>query len=103
MRVRLLLLETLVAVSVAAAPVTITVSGTASGKVGTTSFSSSTFTFILTTDTSLLKTQNETQIIDTPRGTPATFSIDGVGSGMFMDDQQIFVDPRPVIFGNSGG
>jgi uncharacterized protein (TIGR03437 family) len=102
MRFRLLLLETLVAVIAAADPLAITMSGTGSGKVGTTSFLSSTFTFIFTTDTSLLKTgktSGRMGIVGTPQGTPATFSIAGVGSGTFTDDQEIFVDPFPYPFG----
>ena len=103
MRFRLLLLETLVMAVAAADPLTIIVSGTASGQLGTTSFVSSTFTFIVTTDTRFLKTETTDGIIDTPRGSPATFSIDGVGSGTFMDDQHIFVDPERFPQFSGGG
>src|SRR5258708_27302058 len=99
----LLLLEILVTTVASADPLVITVSGTASGKLGANSFSSSMFTFTLTTDTKLLKTNKDIGITDTPIGTPTTFTIVGVGSGMFTDDQQVFVDPMQRSFGGAIG
>jgi uncharacterized protein (TIGR03437 family) len=108
MKFRILLAGALVTTIAAADPLMITVSGTANGQLGTNSFSSSVFTFILRTDTSLLKSespymQSPLGLIDTPRGTPATFNIAGVGSGTFMDDQQVFVDPNQRVFGGGIG
>jgi uncharacterized protein (TIGR03437 family) len=112
MTFRVLLAGALVTTIAVADPLMITVSGTANGQLGTNSFSSSAFTFILRTDTTLLKTQTPfvfpqgpdlLGLVGTPRGTPTTFTIAGVGSGTFMDDQQVFVDPNQRPFGGAIG
>jgi hypothetical protein len=107
MKFRVLLAGALVTTIAAADPLMITVSGTANGQLGTNSFSSSPFTFILRTYTSLLKTESPFMsplgLIDTPRGTPTAFTIADVGSGTFMDDQQVFVDPNQRVFGGGIG
>ena len=107
MKFRVLLAGALLTTIAGADPLMITVTGTANGQLGTNSFSSSAFTFILRTDTSLLKTESPflspLGLIDTPRGTPTTFAIAGVGSGAFMDDQEVFVDPNQRVFGGGIG
>ena len=97
MILRLLVLGTAFVAIGVGDPVAITVTGTGSGMLGATSFTSSIFTFVLTTDTHLLKMEPNPLIrgiIETPSGTPTTFSIAGVGSGTLTDNQQIFVDPN---------
>ena len=92
---RFLALGALVVGIAAANPLTITITGSASGSLGTTRFSSATFTFTLTTDTSqLVKPPCCPGDTDTPSGTPTTFTITGVGSGTLTDNQVVFVDPN---------
>ncbi len=86
---------TLMAALAVANPLTIVITGAGSGSLGTTRFTSATFKFTLTTDTSQLVMPpccpGDT---DTPSGTPTTFTITGVGSGTLTDNQVVFVDPN---------
>ena len=75
-------------------PLTVIFHGIGSGTLGSETFTSSAFTFTFTSDTSLLTTQlawpND---ISTPEGTPASFTIDAIGSGSLTDGQAVFVNP----------
>ena len=102
------LLATLIAVcplvavsSVNASPITFTITGTASGTVGTTSFTSAPFVFTLTTDTTA-----RTALI--PGASPNTyseqttansFSITGVGTGSFTDTLDVFDNQMNALAG----
>jgi uncharacterized protein (TIGR03437 family) len=91
---RFLALGALMVAIASANPLTITITGAGSGSLGNTRFTSASFKFTLTTDTSQLVNPpccpGDT---DTPSGTPTTFSITGVGSGTLTDNQVVFVDP----------
>jgi hypothetical protein len=94
---RLLCAALLLATLATADPLTITFSGTGSGMVGAQSFSSAAFTFTFDSDTTLIGVPGCCgDAFSTPAGTPATFSIDGIGSGTFMGDQAVFANPSPV-------
>lgn len=94
---KVLTLGMLIAAIAAANPLTIVITGSGSGSLGTTRFTAAQFKFTLTTDTSQLVVPpccpGDT---DTPPGTPTTFSITGVGSGTLTDNQVVFVDPSGV-------
>lgn len=93
---RLLFTALLLATWATADPLTITFSGMGSGMVGDQSFNFDAFTFTFETDTSLIEKPGCcTRAFSTPAGTPATFSIDGIGSGTFMGDQAVFANPSP--------
>ncbi|MDP8982012.1 MAG: IPT/TIG domain-containing protein [Acidobacteriota bacterium] len=96
---RLILLAALPAAFAIGNPLTITLTGTGSGKLGSTFFNSASFVFTLTTDTTLLTKPPCCFTVDTPAGTPATFSIAGAGSGTLTDNQVVFVDPNTDAIG----
>ncbi len=96
---RLILLAALTAAFAIGNPLTITLTGNGSGKLGSTFFNSASFVFTLTTDTTLLTKPPCCFTVDTPAGTPATFSIAGAGSGTLMDNQVVFVDPNTNAIG----
>jgi hypothetical protein len=82
---------------VAGEPLTITFSGTGSGFVGVEPFDSAAFTFTFVSDTSLVVVPACCATdYSTPSGTPATFSISGIGSGTLTDDQAVFANPNPA-------
>lgn len=91
---KILALGVLIAAIAVANPLTIVITGSGSGSLGTTRFTAAQFKFTLTTDTSQLVVPpccpGDT---DTPSGTPTMFSITGVGSGTLTDNQVVFVDP----------
>lgn len=91
------MVATLAAGFATAFPLTITVSGTGSGQLGSRLFTSTPFTFTLTTDTSAVVKPPCCNTRDTPSGTPTTFLITGVGSGTLTDNQAVFVDPSGTI------
>ncbi len=94
---RLLFTALILATLATADPLTITFSGMGSGMVGDHAFNFDAFTVTFETDTSLIeKPDCCTRAFSTPAGTPATFSIDGIGSGMFMGDQAVFANPSPT-------
>jgi hypothetical protein len=97
MTCRLLLITVLFAAMVAGDPLTITFSGTGSGFVGVEPFESAAFTFTFVSDTSLVVVP-ACCVTDysTPSGTPATFSILGIGSGTLTDNQAVFANPNPA-------
>jgi len=93
---RLLFTALLLATLATADPLTITFSGMGSGMVGDQAFNFNAFTFTFETDTSLIeKPDCCTRAFSTPAGTPATFSIAGIGSGTLMGDQAVFANPSP--------
>src|SRR5690349_17431057 len=75
-------------------PIIFTFSGVGSGSLGSGLFTNAAFTFTFTSDTSLVTITpccaNDTS---TPKGTPATFAIGGVGSGSLTGDQAVFLNP----------
>src|SRR5437016_3886743 len=96
MKRRLLFTGLLLAALATADPLTITFSGTGSGSVGGNSYASSAFTFTFQSDTNQITTPPCcATAFTTPRGTPATFWIAGIGSGTFMGDQAVFSNPSP--------
>src|ERR1700682_6115356 len=96
---RLVLFAILSAAFAPGNPLTITLTGTGSGKLGSTFFNAASFTFTLTTDTTLLVKPPCCSTTDPQPGTPATFSIAGAGSGTLMDNQIVFVDPSGYAIG----
>src|ERR1700733_8441545 len=91
---RFLALGALVTGIACANPLTITITGSASGSLGSARFSSATFIFTVTGDTSQLVSPSCCQgDLETPSGAATTFTITGVGSGTLMDNQVVFVDP----------
>ena len=91
---RLLFTALLLATLATADPLTITFSGMGSGLVGDQPFNFAAFSFTFETDTSLIERPDCcTRVFSTPAGTPATFSIDGIGSGTFTGDQAVFANP----------
>src|SRR5882724_10804118 len=99
MRIKWFALAILFATLAAANGLTITVSGTGSGRLGSTQFSGAAFTFTLTTDTSLRVKPPCCLTTDTQPSTPTTFSIAGAGSGTFTDNQIVFAYPTQSIVG----
>src|SRR5450432_3869924 len=91
MTCRLSFLALSLAIAAGAAPLTITVSGNGSGSLNGTAFTSANFTFTLSTDSTLVLKPPCCTTLDTPTGTPATFSVTGVGSGTLSDTQAVFV------------
>lgn len=70
-----------------------TFSGIGSGSLGGIAFSDAAFTIALNSDTSLLTTPSGfPNDVSTPAGTPATFSITGVGSGTLTGQQAVFLN-----------
>ena len=96
---RLLFTALLLATWATADPLIITFSGFAGGFVGDRSFNFDAFTLTFETDTSLIeKPDCCTSAFSTPAGTPATFSIEGIGSGTLMGDQAVFANPSSNEF-----
>jgi len=97
MKHRLLFTGFLLAALASADPLTITFSGTGSGSIGGTPYDSAAFIFTFDSDTDLIATPPCCATdFTTPGGTPATFWIDGIGSGTFMGDQAVFANPSPT-------
>jgi len=91
---RVLLLGILLTPFAVCDPLQLTFSGIGSGSLGNDTFSDTPFTFVFSSDTSLLTTppccSNDTS---TPQGTPAEFTITGIGSGALTGNQAVFVNP----------
>jgi len=97
MKRKLLFIGLLLTALASADPLTLTFSGTGSGSVGGNAFDSAAFIFTFDTDTNLITKPSCCQPDSTtPNGTPATFWIDGIGSGTLMGDQAVFVNPSPA-------
>lgn len=97
MKRRLLFTGLLLTALASADPLTLTFSGTGSGSVGGNAYDSAAFIFTFDTDTNLItKPSCCPPDSTTPEGTPATFWIDGIGSGTLMGDQAVFVNPSPA-------
>ena len=94
---RLLFTGLLLTALASADPLTITFSGTGSGSVGGDAYDSAAFIFTFSSDTNLItKPACCPPDSTTPGGTPATFWIDGIGSGTLMGNQAVFVNPSPA-------
>src|SRR5579871_912127 len=75
-------------------PLTITITGAASGTLGSTRFTNATFKFVMTADTGTLVLPTCCPgDIETAAGSATTFAITGAGSGMLTDNQVVFIDP----------
>src|SRR5215472_8370738 len=72
--------------------------GTASGTVGSTSFTNAPLTVSTTGDTSNVVLTGTIYVLNVPPG-GASFSIGGVGSGTFSDATDVF-DNQTVVFPN---
>ncbi len=97
MKRRLLFTGLLLTALASADPLTITFSGTGSGSVGGVGFDSAPFIFTFDSNTDLIaKPSCCPPDSSTPEGTPATFWIDDIGSGTFISDQAVFVNPSPA-------
>src|ERR1700716_4089988 len=99
MKTRFALLLSL-ALSVASAEtLRITFSGTGAGALNGQAFASTTFTFNMTIDTTLVTKPMCCDSLDTQSGAPTTFTITGVGSGTLNDNQVIFIFPNTGALG----
>ncbi len=98
---RFLALGALMVALAPANPLTITITGSASGNLGNTRFTNAKFKFTVTADTSALVNPSCCPgDVETASGTPTSFTIDGVGSGTLMNDNQtVFVDPAQGTVG----
>ena len=97
MKRKLLFTGLLLTALASADPLTITFSGTGSGSVGGVAFDSAAFIFTFDSDTNLIgKPSCCAPDSSTPEGTPATFWIDDIGTGTFIGDQAVFVNPSPA-------
>jgi hypothetical protein len=95
MKSRLLLLG-MIAGLASATPLTLTFIGTADVSLGDVSLTQANFSLVFTSDTSLLVTPSNIPVdTSTPSGTPGTFTIAGIGSGVFTDNQAVFEHPSP--------
>ena len=94
MNSRLFFLGILFASFALADPLEVIFSGTGSGTLGTETFTDSDFTLTFFSDTSVLSTLACCpHDITTPKGTPAEFTISGIGSGSLTGNQAVFVNP----------
>ena len=95
---RLFFTTILLAGIAAASPLAITFSGIGNGSVGAQAFMSAAFTFTFTSDTSAVVVPSCCATdFSTPAGTPATFSIAGIGSGTLTSDQAVFANTNPAV------
>ncbi|MDQ6760498.1 MAG: hypothetical protein M3Z32_11645 [Acidobacteriota bacterium] len=62
-------------------------------------FTAAQLTFTMTTDTSAVSKPPCCNTLDTPSGSPTTFSIANVGSGNLTDIQSVFVFPTSNVIG----
>ncbi len=106
MRINRLALLGLVATALATAgPITITFNGTGSGSLTSASsirtFTDADFTFTFTSDTAALISPPPCCLPDTstPSGTTAAYSIFGLGTGFFTQDQAVFTNPSELTAG----
>src|SRR5258707_14794356 len=91
---RFLALGALTVALASANPLTITITGSASGSLGNARFTSATFKFTVIGDTSVLVNPSCCSgDVETAAGAPTTFTINGVGSGTLTDNQVVFIDP----------
>jgi uncharacterized protein (TIGR03437 family) len=91
---RMVVLAGILTAACFAAPETIVFSGNATGTLNGVAFTNQPFSFTFYTDTTAVApgTFCCTDNITTPAGTPATFSINGVGTGSLTDIQCVFVN-----------
>jgi hypothetical protein len=83
-----------------AATITYTFSGDATGTAGYTSFSNEPFTISLTTDTSDIGSVTCcSSDLSTPASIASTVTIQGVGTGCFIDTDSVFVNPSEETIG----
>src|SRR5579872_6481718 len=101
MTYRFLFLAALLTTIGSAAPLTITFTGTGSGKVGSTSFTNQPFTITVSSDTTTVIHGTSCCADDytTPPGTTTTFNITTVGSGTMTDNQAVFVHQSEATLG----
>jgi uncharacterized protein (TIGR03437 family) len=101
MSYRFLLLATLLTTIGSAAPLTITFAGTASGTVGSSSFTNQPFTITVSSDTTAViqGTVCCSSDFTTPPGSNTTFNITTVGSGTMTDNQAVFVHQSEATLG----
>jgi hypothetical protein len=98
---RLALLGLVATALATAGPITITFNGTGSGSLGASTFTGADFTFTFTSDTAALISPPPCCLPDTstPSGTTAAYSIVGIGSGFFTQDQAVFTNPMELTAG----
>jgi uncharacterized protein (TIGR03437 family) len=98
---RQVLLAMLLTTIGSAAPMTITFAGTATGTVGSTSFTNQPFTITVSSDTTAVVQGTPCCADDftTPSGTPTAFNITTVGSGKMTDNQSVFVHQSEATLG----
>lgn len=99
MRPKLLILGTLITAFAAANPMTVTVSGMGSGSLGGKTFTAAAFTLTLNSDTTLVTKPACCNTLDLPSASPATLTIQGLGTATLMDTQTVFVDPGTYVIG----
>ena len=92
---RLILLAILSTAFAPGTPLTVTITVTGSGFLGSTQFRGTPFTLTFTTDTTLLVTPACCTATATPPGTPTTFSMPGGASGTVMGNPSVFVSTNP--------
>src|ERR1700694_5501133 len=90
---RLFVLGTLITALAAATPLTVTISGTGSGSFGDKTFTAAQFAVTLTADSAAAAKPPCCNSLELPAGSPATVTVQGLGTATIMDTQTIFVNP----------